>query len=377
MTARQCDGTGSDDAAPGRMTTSARRLRWCLVLAAAAASTFLFSLSASQASAQLQSGTIRCPDDFAEYDTVRQACIKKAGTEVLRGAFPPTTSVLTSSCYDGSGTDFQAPGPPTFVVGVTRFADPVNTYTRGVQPICSGSTSRGYIPPPVIGSTSTISAASRCAPLDFPLAIGIYGRVGDVVDGLGVTCAPGFGATAPYNSPYVGGFGGLGKGPFACPTGTYMYGLQAKAASYGGGYNIVSVRGLCKANTTTGGVVILGDAAPAGSTRTYRASASQGPVKFTIVISKALDKPSSWHYAIQRLVVATSCSRAARVPGAIVVSDRRRVSQQRKFSARRGDFRIAGRVYGPLARPKVRAKVTVLKGACRGEVLTFNAVKSR
>ena len=149
----------------------------------------------------------------------------------------------------------------------------------------------------------------------------------------------------------------------------FVSGLTGKSASYYGAYNVITLRGVCKADTTGG--VILGSA-PTGSTRTYRASGTQGPVKFSMVISKALDKPSSWNYAIEDLVVATSCSRSARVPGAIVVADRRRVSQHRRFNARRGGFRITGRVSGPLTRPKVRAKVTVLKGACRGEVVKFN-----
>ena len=96
-----------------------------------------------------------------------------------------------------------------------------------------------------------------------------------------------------------------------------------------------------------------------------------------MVIAKALDKPSSWNYAIEDLVVATNCSRSARVPGAIVVAYRRRVSQHPRFNARAGGFRVTGRVSGPLTRPKVRAKVTVLKGACRGEVVKFTAVRSR
>ena len=72
----------------------------------------------------------------------------------------------------------------TFVVGVSRFADPFNTWARGVQAICSGSHDRSaYIPPPVIGQTSAISTTSSCGTLG--RALGIYGRAGDVIDGLG------------------------------------------------------------------------------------------------------------------------------------------------------------------------------------------------
>ena len=258
------------------------------------------------------------------------------------------------------------------MVGVTRFADPINTYTGGVQPICSNHMGRGYIPPPVIGRASAVSAASTCGIFS---ASGIYGRAGDVIDGLGVTC-PATAFNTAYNAPYVGGFGGVGKGPFGCPPGTSVYALEGTAASYGTGYDVMALRGLCKTPGATG--VVLGSAAPTGSTRTYRASGSQGPVRFSMLISKAPFRPWSWYYGIQDLVVATSCSRSARVPGAMVlVADRRRVSQHRKFSARRGGFRMAGRVSGPLARPKVRATVTVLKGACRGEVVRFTAARSR
>jgi hypothetical protein len=239
---------------------------------------------------------------------------------------------------------------------------------------------------PAIGHTSDIYGPYDSAPTSCPAGQfirGFHGYAGDVIDGFGVTCAPDLRAYYPGTPEYpfrdsygvhVGGTGGVFKVPGDCVHGMYMNGLEITSAPYYGTYNVVHLQGRC---ATAYGVNAGLSSAPTGTTRSYRASDSRGSVKFSVLISKALDKPSSWYYAIHDLVVATGCDQSARVRGAIVVSDRRRASQRRRFGARLGGFRVDGHVFGPLASPKVRAKVRVLKGACRGEVVKFTATKSR
>jgi hypothetical protein len=212
---------------------------------------------------------------------------------------------------------------------------------------------------------------------------GIYGRAGNVIDGFGAMCklrpsAPEFGPQGDATfANYVGGYGGAAQGPFNCPSyggwPTYPFALVGTAAPYYGGYNVIQFWAQCaRASYIINPPNIYGSA-PTGTTRKYRASGSRGPVRFTLQTSKAINKRSSWYYGIRHLVVATGCSGAARVPGAIVVSDRRRASQHPHFGARLRGFRVSGHVFGPLGKPEVRAKVKVLKGACRGDVLRFTA----
>ena len=384
----QCVGAGADDVAAGRVTTSGSRggwRRWCLLLTVTAASTVLLSLSASQAFGDLTAhDCMKFKDPAVAYHCYNELpgngpkqydyIICWDGRVVIGGygcaPYPYTYTGTLSGGFATSETKTGTMCPSgAVVVGIIRYANPFNTYAHGVQVTCRHlTTGSPTLSPIIIGSSSATSAASLC-PYG-QVVRGFYGRAGDVIDGFGVTCGVSTAAGAT-NGPYVGGFGGVAKGPFNCPAGQYLVALTGSSGSYYGTSNVLRFEGSCEA--ISGGL----NSAPTAGSRLYRASGSQGPVKFSMVISQARDKPSSWYYAIDHLVLATSCSRAARVPGAIVVSDRRRVSQHRKFSGRRGGFRIAGRVSGPLARPKVRATVTVLKGACRGEVLEFNAVKSR
>ena len=107
----------------------------------------------------------------------------------------------------------------------------------------------------------------------------------------------------------------------------------------------------------------------------YRAAGAQGPVKFRLTASQAVS--DAWYYVIDKLVVATNCSASTRVPGAVVIADRAKRSQLRRFDAKRDEFRIRGRVRGSLARPSVVASVKVRKGGCAGEVISFTASPPR
>jgi hypothetical protein len=308
-----------------------------------------------------------CPDGTIVLGT---PCPIHAGAgPTLRGSFTSTAATTTtSSCPVGS-----------VVVSIVRYRDPFNTYTGGVYPNCRALPAQGSVPTgtttagPLIGRASAVSAETVCPP--DRILTGFAGRSGDVIDGFNARCRRGLFSQDVVNGPYVGGSGGTARGPFECTPDMYVRSLTGTAANYGGGYNVYELRPNC-ADAWAVRNGSLGSAAT-GSTRAYRASGSQGPVKFSMLISKALDKPSSWYYAIQHIVVATSCAQSTRVPGAIDVSDRRRASQHPRFSSRLGRFRVKGSVSGSLAKPKVRASVKVLKGACRGEAVSFTAANSR
>jgi hypothetical protein len=98
---------------------------------------------------------------------------------------------------------------------------------------------------PMIGIPGTIPQGflmSSCAP---PMvAVGIYGRSGDVLDAIGIRCAgPG---QPPVNATLEGGPGGAPRGPFDCPAGLQLIGLQGKSSSdYYGAPDVTSVTGIC------------------------------------------------------------------------------------------------------------------------------------
>jgi hypothetical protein len=98
---------------------------------------------------------------------------------------------------------------------------------------------------PVIGIpgiTPTGFRRSSCGPA--MVAVGIYGRSGDVVDAIGDRCRrPGQPA---MNAPLRGGSGGARRGPFDCPEGERLIGLQGKSVSdYYGAPDVSSVTGIC------------------------------------------------------------------------------------------------------------------------------------
>lgn len=121
-------------------------------------------------------------------------------------------------------------------------------YVDLVAPLCrdsGGSIARG----PVIGIPGTVPTGFRrsscgAAPM---VAVGIYGRSGDIVDAIGARCTrPG---RRIVNAPLRGGHGGGRRGPFDCPTGKQLIGLQGKTDSdYYGAPDVSSVSGVCGKN---------------------------------------------------------------------------------------------------------------------------------
>jgi hypothetical protein len=161
-----------------------------------------------------------------------------------------------------------------------------------------------------------------------------------------------------------------------------MVGITGESIVSGtGAHNLTALWANCHANHAESPPVEVNEpqlgAAPPRRlvTRSYRASSAQGPVKLRLGASHA--DTGSWYYAIDRVVLATGCSKSTRVPGGFVVSDRRKGSQRSRFNGRRGAFRIKGSLFGALARPTVSATVTIKKRGCSGEVVRFTARPSR
>ena len=320
------------------------RRRWSLLLAAGAC--FAVLIPATTASAQIPQV---CPDGTVVVGT---ACpLPPPVTAELRGLVAPT-STATYKCADVTRDT---------VYRLVRYIDPGNGWVRGVSASCKRADGSVYNLP-VIGQTSSSGGATSCAT---GAPVGIYGRSGDVLDGVGVQCATDAWSSSTTLGLYQGDAGGSAKGPFRCPLGMALVGLEGGGAAYAGGFNVTRLKGWCAARTT------LGAAGPV--TASYRASSPQGPVRFRMLVSRAKADPASWNYGLYDLVIATGCSRTTHVPGGIVVSNRRKSGRRSRFSARPRGFRIKGSVSGSLSKPTVHATVKVLKSGCRGEVVEFTA----
>jgi hypothetical protein len=362
---RSHERPGTHTTRPGRQRRRAGgSRRWCLLLAATVASTLAFSLSASEAHAQY----ICWNGVIVVYGSPCPVIQSYPGP--LKGLLGPTGQPgyegLSAGCSAGT------------LVGFTTWRHPVNGYTAGIRALCQDQFGALINTGSVLGQDTGLRTGLTFCPAG-QIPVGIYGRVGQIVDGIGLRCS-----TSRYgpktDGPYAGGPGGFRNGQFDCLAGTKLKELvMGYVAPFVGGINVTSMHGYCADfQLSTFGSAPGAPSAPTGTTRIYRASDSQGPVKFRMLISKASGEPgTSWYYGIDRMVLATGCSQSTRVPGGTVISDRRKSSERSRFSWRRPGFRIEGRLSGPLARPEVRATVRLLKGACRGEVLSFKAAKPR
>jgi len=160
------------------------------------------------------------------------------GLSTGRASTLTTTGVITSNravklCPSG-----------TVVSGLDVDVEP-RGYVDLVAPLCrdsSGVVTRG----PVIGIPGTVPTGFRrsscgAAPI---VAVGIYGRSGDIVDAIGARC--GHPGRPILSAPLRGGHGGGRRGPFDCPIGQRLIGLQGKTESnYYGAPDVSSVTGVC------------------------------------------------------------------------------------------------------------------------------------
>jgi hypothetical protein len=95
-----------------------------------------------------------------------------------------------------------------------------------------------------IGSPGEGTIERSACPTDSAVAVGLYGRSGDVVDAVGLRCrAPG---ARPADAPLRGGSGGTPRGPFKCRRHRRLVGLQGTVVlDYFGAPDLSSVTGVC------------------------------------------------------------------------------------------------------------------------------------
>jgi hypothetical protein len=366
---------------------SAKGRRWCLLLAATMAAAVLFSLSASE-QAHAQSSAYVCPSGVIVF-TLPCPYVPPWNykTAPLKGTVAAGANHQTVFCPEGST-----------VSRLVYYAD-VNVTLGGVQVYCRNGGGPESAVGPVIGHASTngapccltSSTALACPPVtDGGYAstvwrgYGIFGATLDVIYRLGLRC--GRWNTSSFTTTSSGQVGNPytpnpltvpGKGPFECPFKTYMVGLTGESAPYSGlaagGYNVTALWADCHDDYILGDYrevppPSIGAAAPrTPSAKRYRASSGRGTVKLRLVASHATR--GAWYYGIEQLMLPAGCGR---VPGGFVANRSKR-SQHARFKASRSGFRVKGYVFGALAKPKVHATVTVKKGGCRGEAITFTA----
>jgi len=134
--------------------------------------------------------------------------------------------------------------------GITFYTYIVQTSAGGAQAVCADA--RGNVTAgDVIGSTGDPNgqpATESMCPAK-TVGVGLYGRAGDVVDGFGMRCGTprtfrgSRGVTT--DATYVGDSGGNPQGPFDCPAGSELTGLEGTSATYFGGTDLVTLAGVC------------------------------------------------------------------------------------------------------------------------------------
>ena len=134
-----------------------------------------------------------------------------------------TGATVSSLCPAGSA-----------MTGIRGYNDP-RGYVGGAAAICAGG-SIGT----AFGATGGQTTDSSCT--GTVVGVGIYGRSGEIVDAAGIRCGTSAAAT---NAPLVGGSGGGAQGPFDCPAGSQLVGVQGTAGDYFGATVVRSLTGVC------------------------------------------------------------------------------------------------------------------------------------
>jgi hypothetical protein len=275
-------------------------------------------------------------------------------TGALTGTGPTDVIGAVSICPSG-----------TFVTGIERHAVSPG-WTGGVHVRCGGYYGNSIHASTIGGRGAVSTATASCAaPM---VAIALYGRAGTWLDAVGLLCAaPG----QSQNVPLVGGSGGSPQGPFMCTAGYALIGVQGSysSTSYSGQDSVATLKGICEKYPTTFG-------SARSKTVRYKGSDRSGAVRFRMVIRHAsvLGKAAVYQYTLYHLSFATSCSPSGRkIPGQVTATGRVSSRRQQRFTLRTKRYRLSGRISGPLAKPKVRGTLKVLRGTCGGEVLPFRA----
>jgi hypothetical protein len=279
-------------------------------------------------------------------------------TGALTGTGPTNVVGAVSICRSG-----------TFVTTIMRDAISPG-WTGGVHVRCGGWFGNAVDASTIGGRGAVSSAGAYCYPPE--VAVGLHGRAGTWLDAVGIICA------APGTSsivPLIGGSGGSPQGPFTCPVGYALIGVQGSYNStlFSGQDSVATLKGICEKYPTTFG------SARSKNVR-YKGSDRSGAVRFRMVIRHAsvLGKAVVYQYTLYHLSFATSCSPSGRrIPGNVTATGRVSSRKQQRFTLRTKRYRLTGRISGPLAKPKVRGTLKVLSGACGREVLPFRAKIAR
>jgi Bacterial Ig-like domain (group 3) len=183
-------------------------------------------------------------------------------------------------------------------------------YVYGVASRCrSGS---GVVSDaPVIGGVFLPFVASSCGSTP-QVGVGLYGRSGDIVDGVGARCNNG---EPPTTSALLvtGGGGGPG-GPFDCPAGEQLTGLQGTVEYYFGRNVVSSLTGLCAElkHPTTTSVTCSPQPVVAGQSTTCTATVTDMTTP-TGTVSFKTSGPGSFNEASCELTMVNASSASCSV----------------------------------------------------------------
>jgi len=163
-------------------------------------------------------------------------------------ASTPTAMLGNTSATTGAvtvvGTTSSSVCPAgDFAVGAQIWVDGQD-YTSGIQLLCTDSMGNTVLAS-TAGPGSGAVSSSTCNTGD--LAVGLYGRAGDVQDAIGIVCAS---SSGTYDAALVGGGGGVPVGPAGCPAGNALTSVTVWAGDYFGGQNDFGIEGACDPTDT-------------------------------------------------------------------------------------------------------------------------------
>jgi len=157
-----------------------------------------------------------------------------------------TTGSLTASGFLTSSPQSGSSMCPAgdVVQGFNTFIYPVQNFAGGAQVICAdanGTVTLGDI----IGNSQESDIATSTCPAG-TVGVGIYGNAGAVVNGFGLRCSTSVSnPVTNTDGSYLGDPGGSPQGPFDCPAGSRLTGLEGTGADYFGGVDLVTLTGVC------------------------------------------------------------------------------------------------------------------------------------
>jgi len=245
------------------------------------------------------------------------ASVTVAG-QMAADASTPTAMLGNTSANTGAitvvGTTSSSVCPAgDFAIGAQIWVE-ARGYTTGIQLLCRdslGNTVPASTAGPALGGVS----GSTCNPGD--VAVGLYGRAGDVMDAIGIVCAS---SSGTYDAALVGGSGGGPVGPADCPAGNALTSATVWAGEYYGAPDNFGIQGFCdptdsdlaitpgvspsEVNATSAFGATVGFAVPT-------ASDEDGPVAVTC------DHPSGSIFGLGLTVVTCSATDPDDIPSTV------------------------------------------------------------